>query len=267
MPKGMRDRGLQKLIRSVPRPSLAGKGLPERLRSTAFAFLGLTAAAGLALVAFFAQLGFPLLSPAPLPSPPDRNAVAEAVTLGSGPKAIAVAPGHDAAVTPAGKPDRSTSAESRDGKAGVGDSPEPVSGSGVSGDTGEAEPIGSSPQATPSPAPSPTDTSTAPADPAPASEVVAVSEPDAAPASVKPAKAEAKPGKSRPAKSKPPRPESKPAKSKPAKPEAKPDKSKPTPEPQAPKSEAKPPEVSYDPVPPPPPTTADKGKDKDKKGK
>ena len=56
-----------KLSGSIRRPSLAGDGLPERMRSTVFAFLGLTAAAGLALVAIFAQLGFPLLSPTPLP--------------------------------------------------------------------------------------------------------------------------------------------------------------------------------------------------------
>ncbi len=55
---------------AVRRPSLAGDGLPERMRSTVVAFLGLTAAAGLALVAIFAQLGFPVLSPAPLPSSP-----------------------------------------------------------------------------------------------------------------------------------------------------------------------------------------------------
>jgi len=63
-------------------PSLAGTGLPERMRSTAFAFLGLTAAAGLALVAIFAQLSFNVLSPAPLPSEPvEGSAVAEAVAL------------------------------------------------------------------------------------------------------------------------------------------------------------------------------------------
>src|SRR5215207_245368 len=64
-------------------PSLAGTGLPERMRTTAFAFLGLTAAAGLALVAIFAQVSFHVLTPAPLPSQPaEGNAVAEAVALG-----------------------------------------------------------------------------------------------------------------------------------------------------------------------------------------
>lgn len=52
------------------------------MRSTAFALLGLTAAAALAMVALFAAPGFPLLGPAPLPSePPARQAVAAARKL------------------------------------------------------------------------------------------------------------------------------------------------------------------------------------------
>src|SRR3954451_9859275 len=51
-------------------PSFAGDGLPERMRSTTFALLGLTAAGGLALVAIFAQPSFTLLTPAPLPAEP-----------------------------------------------------------------------------------------------------------------------------------------------------------------------------------------------------
>ncbi|HWO84118.1 MAG TPA: hypothetical protein VNM38_10070 [Solirubrobacterales bacterium] len=74
-----------KLLGRLRRLSLAGDGLPERMRSTAFAFLGLTAAAGLALVAIFAQLSFPLLSPAPLPSEPAADSsVARAVALEPG---------------------------------------------------------------------------------------------------------------------------------------------------------------------------------------
>lgn len=75
-----------KIFGPLRRVSFAGDGLPERMRSTAFAFLGLTAAAGLALVAIFAQLSFPLLSPAPLPSEPtEGSAVAKAVALDHGP--------------------------------------------------------------------------------------------------------------------------------------------------------------------------------------
>ena len=77
-----------KLLGRLRRFSFAGDGLPERMRSTAFAFLGLTAAAGLALVAIFAQPGFPLLSPAPLPSEPaPDSAVAKAVALDPGARA------------------------------------------------------------------------------------------------------------------------------------------------------------------------------------
>src|SRR4051812_35227391 len=65
-------------------PSFAGDGLPERMRSTTFALLGLTAAGGLALVAIFAQPGFPLLTPTPLPAEPSLSesiAEAEKVTI------------------------------------------------------------------------------------------------------------------------------------------------------------------------------------------
>jgi hypothetical protein len=49
------------------------------MRTTVFAFMGLVAAGGLALVAIFVQMGFPVISPAPLPSDPSRfNAVDEA---------------------------------------------------------------------------------------------------------------------------------------------------------------------------------------------
>src|SRR3954471_20659049 len=54
-------------------PSFAGDGLPERMRSTTFALLGLTAAGGLVLVAIFAQPSFTLLTPAPLPAEPSLS--------------------------------------------------------------------------------------------------------------------------------------------------------------------------------------------------
>lgn len=59
-----------KLFSALRLSSFAGNGLPERMRSISFALLGLTAAAGLALVAIFAQPSFSLLSPAPLPDEP-----------------------------------------------------------------------------------------------------------------------------------------------------------------------------------------------------
>src|SRR4051794_13275804 len=62
-----------RLLSALRLPSFAGDGLPERMRSISFALLGLTAAAGLALVAIFAQPGFTLLSPVPLPDQPSAS--------------------------------------------------------------------------------------------------------------------------------------------------------------------------------------------------
>ncbi len=55
------------LARHATRPSFAGTGLLERMRSTTFALLGITAALGLGLVAIVSQQGWPLLPAAPLP--------------------------------------------------------------------------------------------------------------------------------------------------------------------------------------------------------
>lgn len=68
-------------LRRIALPSVAGTGLTERIRSTTFALLGLAAAVGLGLVALFAQPGFPLLSPAPLPNEP-HVALEGSVALG-----------------------------------------------------------------------------------------------------------------------------------------------------------------------------------------
>src|SRR5689334_5784618 len=83
----MRSMLPSRLLKSLRLPSVAGAGLPERMRSTAFAFLGLTAALGLALVATFAQLSFPVLAPAPAPSGPPAGAVSDAVSLRAAPAA------------------------------------------------------------------------------------------------------------------------------------------------------------------------------------
>jgi hypothetical protein len=80
-----------KLISALRLPSFAGSGLTERMRSTSFALLGLTAAAGLALVAIFAQPGFSLISPAPLPDQPsigESISNARKVPLNHGPVAL-----------------------------------------------------------------------------------------------------------------------------------------------------------------------------------
>jgi outer membrane biosynthesis protein TonB len=53
----------------LTRPSVLGDGVPERLRSTLVALLGITGAAGLAMVALVLQQGFPLVSSGPVRVP------------------------------------------------------------------------------------------------------------------------------------------------------------------------------------------------------
>jgi hypothetical protein len=66
-------------------PSLLGSGLPERLRSTLIALFGLTAAAGLSMVAFVLQQGFPLVASGPIPDPAVvRESVDERVAVSPG---------------------------------------------------------------------------------------------------------------------------------------------------------------------------------------
>ena len=62
-------------------PSWAGRRLPERIRSTTFAMLGITTAAGLGLVVLFSQPGWPLRSLGPLAEPSTREAVHSSVAL------------------------------------------------------------------------------------------------------------------------------------------------------------------------------------------
>lgn len=143
------------------------------MRSTAFALLGLTAAAGLALVAIFAQPGFPLLEPAPLPEGPSLKqsiAQAEKLTLDHKPSAFvpAVAPRAVAlAPTSAGSPADGSEGGPTGGDAGSGDevavqSPAPPvttpessgGGDGGSGGGGAAAPA-PGPVSTPTPVSSP----------------------------------------------------------------------------------------------------------------
>jgi hypothetical protein len=64
-------------------PLLAGTSLAARIRRLTFAIFGLATVAGLALVAFVAQTGYPVLSVAPLPLPgPALTAPGVGVTLG-----------------------------------------------------------------------------------------------------------------------------------------------------------------------------------------
>lgn len=64
-------------------PILAGTSLAARIRRLTFAIFGLAAVAGLALVAFVAQTGYPVLSVAPLPLPgPALTAPGTGVVIG-----------------------------------------------------------------------------------------------------------------------------------------------------------------------------------------
>lgn len=142
--------------RSRRLPSFAGKGLPERMRSTAFVFLGLTAAVGLALVAVFAQLNFPLLSPVPLPGgPSEGGAVGKAVALDQAEGALALAtagPG----IAAAGAQGRKEAAGVKRGgdEVGVVGAPSPVPAPEAGVDRADGGPTGT-PPSTPAPPPSP----------------------------------------------------------------------------------------------------------------
>jgi hypothetical protein len=63
----MLSKGRNPLSGSVGWPSLAGRGLLERMRSTTFALLGGTALFGLVIVAIMSQQGLPYLPSLPLP--------------------------------------------------------------------------------------------------------------------------------------------------------------------------------------------------------
>jgi hypothetical protein len=78
----MLSRRGQRLSRLLAKPSFAGTGLLERMRSTTFALLGITAAMGLGLVAIVSQQGWPLLPASPLPgAPAERGEVHDATAV------------------------------------------------------------------------------------------------------------------------------------------------------------------------------------------
>jgi hypothetical protein len=76
-------------------PSVLGDGLPERLRSTSLALIGVVAAAGLASVALTLQQGFPLVASGPIPEPPPQR-----THLGEGTAVSQVPPARDEAASP-----------------------------------------------------------------------------------------------------------------------------------------------------------------------
>jgi len=163
-----------KLLSALRLPSFAGEGLPERMRSISFALLGLTAASGLALVAIFAQPGFNLLSPAPLPDQPSASqsiAGAKKLPLIHRPVALLAAQPvrsqRDGGSSPAdppspGAPSTTGGGEQApipsaiDGPAATGAPPEPSTGNGGGGSgNGSGGGSGSAPATAPAPAAAP----------------------------------------------------------------------------------------------------------------
>jgi hypothetical protein len=251
-------------LKSLRRPSFAGNGLPERMRSTAFAFLGLTAALGLALVAIFAQLSFPVLSPAPAPVGPARESgVSSSLALSPGPGIGGLQPALLDGAAPAGGGGASGSAShpgSRDGSpVGHVGSPVPVEVPGKVGkpnDKGSVEP--SPPPAAPAPTSPSGDEAASAESPAPAP-IPASPDPKPVTSTPKP-----KPNEEPPA---PAEPESKPGKHHEGKPEGggSTPVEKPVKEPKPPKAE-----VPATPAPAPPPVPeapAEKGNGSKGKGK
>ena len=186
-----------RLKRSFWLPSFAGKGWPERMRSTAFLFFGLTAAAGLALVAIFAQLNFPLLSPVPVGGGPSQSGgVARAVALDRA-GALALAPARPSPRVPTARgngPAGGVTAPNEHGGRAVGavGGPTPVPApEETGGDVGGVPP--GPPPAAPVPTPAPSgsaESATTPPTPAPTP----------APSPESSSKGDKKPAKSKPAK-------------------------------------------------------------------
>jgi hypothetical protein len=81
----MPSRGRQPLWRKIHRPSLAGSGMLERLRSIFFGLLGLSAAGWLLLFAFIAHLGLPTLHDIPIFGPPAQHSAVHRAVIAAGP--------------------------------------------------------------------------------------------------------------------------------------------------------------------------------------
>jgi DNA polymerase-3 subunit gamma/tau len=233
--------------RSRRLPSFAGKGWPERMRSTAFLFFGLTAAAGLALVAIFAQLNFPLLSPVPVGGGHSQSGgVAQAVALDRE-GALALAPARRSPLASTGRGKGSAgglTAPNEHGGHAVGavGGPTPIPApEETGGDVGGVPPA--APPATPAPAPSPAPSGSAESAAAPPA-------PSPTPSPESSSKDHRKPASSKPAKAKPTKPD-KP--NKPAKDDAKAEKKEEKAAPKPKDEESKTPGSKYEPAPEPAP--------------
>jgi hypothetical protein len=236
----MLSRRGQLLSRMPARPSFAGRGLVERMRSTAFALLGVTTAMALGLVALAAQQSWPDFPVTPIPhyeakvgeldtavalaaSPASATSAGSGVLGGHPPRGdgtaddsrpVALSPPQPAP-SEGGVPAPPGAQPGGEGPAGPNPTPSP-------GPPASAPPA-STPASAPTPTPGPT--SAAPATPSPTA-----APPPVAPASPGKGHAYGKQKATAP-KPKPPRPEPTPPVPSPAPPAASAPKPKPVPEP------------------------------------
>lgn len=137
------------LLSALRLPSFAGDGLPERMRSISFALLGLTAAAGLSLVAIFAQPGSQLLSPAPLPDQPSASqSIAAAKNLSLDHRLASLVPARAAAPLDNGRDSAAdANPEGPSGSAPEGNdaSTAPAGATAPAPDSAPAPPVGNNP--------------------------------------------------------------------------------------------------------------------------
>jgi hypothetical protein len=155
----MLSRRGQWLSKLVARPSFAGTSLLERMRSTTFALLGVTAAMGLGLVAVISQQGWPLLPAAPLPGLSVEQAkVHDAVAIrpdggSSAPGSLVAAQGRRAATDQ--RADAATPGSDLSGSRQLATAPSPVPADPATGSPAE-QPVPTEPApVTPVPAPVP----------------------------------------------------------------------------------------------------------------
>jgi hypothetical protein len=178
------------LLRRLGKVSLAGDGLLERMRSTTFALLGITAAMALGLVAIAAQQVWPDLPFSPLPGPvakhgevhdalavaqPDGAGVGSAQPAGRSGTAAA-APPSGGAVTDKGGSRLAESHQLESSGAGEEPAPDAPSGQDAAPSPGQSEPSPSGPPAAvPTPTPTPESSPAPPVSSPSRSEPVAVS--------------------------------------------------------------------------------------------
>lgn len=176
------------LRRTGAKPSFAGTGLLERMRSTTFAILGITAAMCLGLVAIVSQQGFPVLPALPIPGlSTEREQVHEGRIAAQRPSpalgtAVEASVVRGAASGGGGEPERSGSSDSSgvSGSRQLATAPVPVPSEPADDGGSEEEPPAAPVAASP-----PTDAAVAtPLRPAPAAPPIVATPPDKGTAAV-----------------------------------------------------------------------------------